>query len=69
MKYALLKALAKKKMYFKNQPKSDHSDDSLTSDDEEEVSKDMLYTIYNNRYIVIKYLGRGTFCRTWLCYD
>ena len=69
MKYALLKALAKKKIYFKKKPKSDKSDDSLTSDDEEEVSKDMLYTIYNNRYIVIKYLGRGTFCRTWLCYD
>ena len=37
--------------------------------DEDEISRDMLYKWFNNRYIVIKYLGRGTFCRVWMVYD
>ena len=41
----------------------------LTSDDETEVSKSVIYKWYNNRYFAIKYLGRGTFCRVWLVYD
>ena len=28
-----------------------------------------MYTLFNNRYIPIKYLGRGTFSRVWLTYD
>ena len=70
MKHYLIKALAKKNKFFsKKQESSDDSDGSLSSDDEEEVSKDIIYKWYNNRYYAIKYLGKGTFCRTWLMYD
>ena len=67
MKLHIIKAL-EKKIKFK-QIKSDDSEDILTSDDEEEVSKSVIYKWYNNRYFSIKYLGRGTFCRVWLVYD
>jgi len=70
MKHYLIKALAKKNKFFSKKPESsDDSDGSLSSDDEEEVSKDIIYKWYNNRYYAIKYLGKGTFCRTWLMYD
>lgn len=70
MKHYLIKALAKKHKFFaKKVESSDDSDGSLSSDDEEEVSKDIIYKWYNNRYYAIKYLGKGTFCRTWLMYD
>ena len=70
MKHYLLKALHKKKKFFEKQQDYDSdSDGSLSSDDEEEVSKDIINKLYNNRYISIKYLGKGTFCRTWLMYD
>ena len=72
MKQALLKALAKKKQFFakmKQQDYNDDSDASLTSDDEDEVSENVVYQWYNNRYLCLKYLGRGTFCRVWLVYD
>ena len=36
--------------------KSDDSDASLTSDDEEEVSLGIIGKIYNNKYLIIKYL-------------
>tara|TARA_Y100000590_G_scaffold39811_1_gene42487 strand:+ start:4998 stop:6278 length:1281 start_codon:yes stop_codon:yes gene_type:complete len=39
---------------------------SLTSDDENEVSKEIIGKLYNNRYFCLKYLGRGTFSRVWL---
>ena len=55
MKHYLLKALHKKKKFFETQKESDSdSDGSLSSDDEEEVSKDIIYKLYNNRYISIK---------------
>ena len=70
MKYKLLKALAKKQNFLKKvKTLNDSSDDSLSSDNEEEISKDILFKLLNNRYIILKYLGRGTFCRTWFCYD
>ena len=37
----------------------------LTSDDEEEVSVGYVNEIYNDKYVCIKYLGRGTFSRVW----
>ena len=41
MKHYLIKALAKKTKFFSKQPESsDDSDGSLSSDDEEEVSKE-----------------------------
>jgi len=70
MKHYLLKALEKKQKMLNNKPdSSDDSDGSISSDDEEEVSKGIVYKWYNNRYLAIKYLGKGTFCRTWLMYD
>jgi len=69
MKIQELKAFAKKQSYFKNTYELSDSDGSITSDDEIEVSKDVLYKCYNNRYIILKYLSRGTFCRFWLVYD
>lgn len=45
------------------------SDGSLSSEDEVEISKDWVYKWLNSRYLIVKYLGRGTFCRTWLVYD
>ena len=45
------------------------SEDYLTSDDEFDVSQGIVYNVYNNRYIPVKYLGRGTFSRVWLSYD
>jgi serine/threonine-protein kinase SRPK3 len=70
MKHYLLKAFAKKQKFFNNKDdSSDDSDGSISSDDEEEVSRDIVYKWYNNRYMAIKYLGKGTFCRTWLMYD
>ena len=64
MNSALLKAAAKKMNYKKNK-EPDYSDDdsnaSLTSDDEEEVSVGYVNEIYNDKYVCIKYLGRGTF--------
>ena len=70
MKHYLLKAMEKKQKFFSKLPESDSdTDGSLSSDDEEEVSKDIIYKWYNNRYYAIKYLGKGTFCRTWLMYD
>jgi serine/threonine-protein kinase SRPK3 len=73
MKQYLLKAFAKKQQFFNKTPEhncdSDDSDGSLSSDDEFEVSQDIIYKWYNNRYLALKYLGKGTFCRTWLMYD
>ena len=70
---AYLKAMAKKAKYLTNKNiesgSSDDSDEDLSSDDEYEVSKNMLFKWFNNRYICIKYLGRGTFSRVWLVYD
>jgi serine/threonine protein kinase len=70
MKNYIIKALAKKQKFLNTHTESsDDSDCSLSSDDEVEVSKDIIYKWYNNRYFAIKYLGKGTFCRTWLMYD
>ena len=45
------------------------SDDSLSEDDEREVSKGIVGEILFNKYICLKYLGKGTFSRVWLVYD
>ena len=66
-----LKAKAKKQKYFdkNNYDSTDDSCGELTDEDELEVSKDYVYKIYNNKYLCIKYLGRGTFSRVWLVLD
>jgi len=45
------------------------SDESLSEDNEREVSQGIVGEIYSNKYICIKYLGKGTFSRVWLVYD
>jgi serine/threonine-protein kinase SRPK3 len=42
------------------------SDDSLTSDDENEVSEGFVGRIFGNSYLCIKYLGKGTFSKVWM---
>ena len=71
MKQLLLKAQAKKQQKQNKQKIEieNESDADLTSDDEVEVSKDVVGQIFNNRYFCLKYLGRGTFSRVWLVYD
>ena len=69
-----LKRIAAAKKFKKNlklqaQRDDSDSDASLTSDDEEEVSKNIVGKFFNNRYYCLKYLGRGTFSRVWLVYD
>ena len=69
-----LKRIAAAKKFKKNlklhaQRDDSDSDASLTSDDEEEVSKNIVGRFFNNRYYCLKYLGRGTFSRVWLVYD
>ena len=48
---------------------SNDSDASLSSDDEEEVSKGTVGEWFNDQYFCIKYLGKGTFSRVWLVYN
>lgn len=69
MNTLLKKAKAKKQQWNKNQEDETDSEEDLTSDDEFDVSQDVVFTLYNNRYIPIKYIGRGTFSRVWLTYD
>jgi serine/threonine-protein kinase SRPK3 len=67
----LNKAKGKKQQWIQSQHQEDETDseEELTSDDEFDVSQGIVYTLYNNRYIPIKYIGRGTFSRVWLTYD
>ena len=71
MNRPLYEDTAKKKKLQEQIEESDDSDSqaSLSSDDEFDVSRDVVFKLYNNRYIPIKYLGRGTFSRVWLTYD
>jgi serine/threonine-protein kinase SRPK3 len=73
MQRAIIRAAAKKNQYKNQQQKHEDSgsdsDASLSSEDEAEVSKDYVGNIYNSKYIVLKYLGRGTFSRVWLVYN
>ena len=41
----------------------------ISSDDEEYISQDVIGNIYNKKYIVLKYLNKGSFCRVWLVYS
>ena len=60
----ILKAQGKKK----KKANIYNSDVGISSDDEEILNK-FLGNIYNNRYITIKFIGKGTFSRLWLVYD
>lgn len=72
MKRAILRAQGKKKKYLARQAKireEEDSDASLSSDDEGEVSDSMIGNHINEQYIILKYLGRGTFSKVWLVHD
>jgi serine/threonine-protein kinase SRPK3 len=60
----ILKAQGKKQSNIQYE-----SDDSLSSDDEELLSNSYVGKLYNNRYSILKYLGKGTFSRLWIVYD
>lgn len=69
MRAALLKAKAKKKKFIKRKEKIEVEEDSdaeLSSDDEENYSEDMIGKVINDKYIILKYLGKGTFSKVWL---
>ena len=72
MKHLILKAQAKKNKYLKRiekEKKDEDSDGSLSSDDEEECSEDLVGMFVNSKYVVVKYLGRGSFSRVWMVLD
>ncbi len=39
------------------------------SEDEDDCYIDWAYEIFNNKYIMIKKLGRGSYCSVWLAYN
>ena len=71
----LLRALAKKKKFQNKDTKTNNnnndsdSDGSISDDDVEELESNYLGQIVNDEYILVKYIGRGTFSRVWLVYD
>ena len=75
MKHFLLKANSKKLKWInqkKNDPyRSSNSDSEISSEDENSLNDDenLKFQLLNNRYLVLKYLGRGTFSRVWCVYD
>lgn len=60
--------IQKQKQQQQNQYQSD-SDESLSTDNEELYTEEMVGKHLNNQYLILKYLGRGTFSRVWLSYD
>jgi len=69
MNSQLIKAKLKKEKFLNSIKEDDSSDDSLSSDDENNLELEITGVILNSRYISIKYLGRGTFSKIWLVYD
>lgn len=68
-----LKAAAKKKKFKIQQKKieqyEDNSDGSISSDNIDEIENEFVGELLNNNYIILRYIGRGTFSRVWLCYN
>jgi serine/threonine-protein kinase SRPK3 len=66
----ILRALAKKNKFLMQKKKEHQEQESnIENVDEMAISDKMLGNLYNERYLVIKYLGSGTFSRVWLVYD
>ena len=61
MNNILLKALSKKNKWIENKEKNkdfdDESDGDITSEDELEISKSYVPSIFNDQYVCLKYLG------------
>lgn len=68
----LRKAQAKKlrfNRYIKNKEMLEDSDGDISEDDIDTLEEDILGTILNDKYIITKYIGKGTFCRAWQVYN
>uniref|UniRef100_A0A6C0E7B4 non-specific serine/threonine protein kinase n=1 Tax=viral metagenome TaxID=1070528 RepID=A0A6C0E7B4_9ZZZZ len=63
------KNLEKKKLEAEKELNNERqSNDSLSSmDDEEQI--DLVTKLVNNRYLIIKFLGRGSYSKVWMAYD
>jgi len=46
-----------------------YDNDSDFNDDEEDSYIDWVYEVFNNKYIMIKKLGKGSYCSVWLSYN
>ena len=65
------KANGKKMKFLKIRAKierDEDSDGSISSDDVEGIEDNIVGMLLNNDYIIIRYIGRGTFSRVWLVY-
>ena len=70
MKRLILRANAKKKKYFlnNNRQESNSSLESLSDDDEENIDN-IIGKILNDRYLILRYIDKGTFCKFYLVMD
>lgn len=66
MKRLLLRAKGKKHKYFLNKKTQNNSDSSLESLDEGYMNMNIVGKILNDKYIILRYLNRGTFCKVYL---
>lgn len=66
MKRLLLRAKGKKQKYFMNKRNDNNSDSSLESLDEGDMNMDVVGKILNDKYVILRYLNRGTFCKVYL---
>lgn len=70
MKPFIRRMIAKKQMKKRiNEMKKKQISDNLSEVDEEEISNPMLGKLFNDKYMVLKFLGHGTFSTVWLVYD
>lgn len=70
---ALIRKAAAKKQKFKKfldkvEKYEEDSDGSISSDDIDSLEEDYIGEILNNDYLILKYVGRGTFSRVWLAH-
>ena len=56
------------KMNNKQIQSDSDSDGSIEEDDIEDLELDWLGILIQGEYIIVKYIGRGTFSRVWLSY-
>ena len=66
MKKTKMKKLLQKIKKFQ---KNSDEDGSITDDDIDILEDEFIGNIIDNQYVIIKYIGRGTFSRVWLLFD